>query len=441
MNLRLFWKRARLAFLFACCRPHIVFSAILQAIYVNWTLIFACRKSKVFVLSVEDVNYLPFIEGALVRIPERDWKDIYLVVSCRKFSRDKVCGRLRSLNIEPSLAVSNWVCALILIYDLFLTTHQSSAVPIFGHGPRVCSFHGLPAKGGTFVESQWRFLDIAFLIGPLQKRMFEEFCTRYPMHGRRLGYREIGLIKSDDLLNGSIDKQCTRKELEIKEGVPVILYAPSWEKGTSLHIHAEAVFENIVSDNWQTLVKLHPMSYFPPHETKATGGIDWSTKMNELAEQLPLKHIPKVSIDPLLAVADVLITDVSSVAFEAFLVDIPVVFIDCPEFFEQTVQEMYSLSAVEARSDLRFNCGRQAGVVNYDITRLREDIQRCLNAPTEFAGERELIRKQLVFNEGRAGEVAAVELTQLLFNSRRSNGLAKGLPAHEYHDQTERSAR
>ncbi len=421
--MRELWAWFRLVFRTLRNAPLLVLSLPVGALTTNVRILFNRRGRKVWVLSVEEATYLPFVQGALEKLPEGFFDEVMLVVACRRFAIPEVCAELKSSGIPVSLAVQNWSCATIVSYDLFTSTHQSAVVPLLKRGPRVCLFHGLPAKGGTFVPEQWRFFDGAFLIGPLQEKMFEEFRSSSRRSAQLWG-RRIGLIKSDALLNGDIHEADVVRSLGLNPDEPTVLYAPSWEAGTSLRTHGAEICEQLSEQPWNTVVKLHPMSYFPPTELKATGGIDWIERLVPF-EGDRFRHASRADITPLLAAADVLITDVSSVAFEAILVDTPVIFMDCPEFFRETVLEMYGLSEGEAQNSLEFNCGREAGTVVNSPDELVAAINVALADPTVQSAERERVRTELVFNPGQAASAAAEALVELL---GASQGQSKDSP-------------
>ncbi len=62
-----------------------------------------------------------------------------------------------------------------------------------------------------------------------------------------------------------------------------------------------------------------------------SGGVDWHLKLNELCREHGALLAEDADISPYLAVADVLVTDHSSVGFEYMLLDRPIVVIDSPE--------------------------------------------------------------------------------------------------------------
>lgn len=368
---------------------------------------------RVVVHYVDGPGYLPFALPIWEAVARRGHAPrLAFYAAARSGQAPAVAERLRGGPLPLRGVIPAWTCAALVFYDLFLTTHQSSAVPLVRRGPRLCTFHGLPAKGGTFVPTQWRHLDGAFLHGPLQARLFGELGPGPGGAGR--WSREVGFPKSDALVNGRYRRDQTLRELGLAPDRPVVLYAPSWEEGGSLRENGSEVVDTLLGMGVQVVVKLHPMSYYPSGDVLATGGVDWVARLRRFEERSDFRHVSTGDVAPLVAACDVLVTDVSSVAFEAFLVDRPVVFLDVPRFFEATVGRMYGLTAAQARSDLRYNCGRSAGRVVEGLDGLAEVVRQELQSPGILASKRAVMRNELVFNAGEGADHAASAILELL---------------------------
>ena len=156
------------------------------------------------------------------------------------------------------------------------------------------------------------------------------------------------------------------------------------------------------------------MSYYSVAELNATGGIDWIEQFNDLERNRRFRHIKGGDISTLVVASDLLVTDGSSVAFEAFLAGRPVVFFDSPRFFDEIIPAMYGISPDQARNDLRYNSGRHAGPIASTVVELVGLVTQMLNDPTAYVAEREAIRQELLFNPGNAGKIAANEILCLL---------------------------
>lgn len=407
-------------------RPTALLALPASAVYWNLRLATArARGLKVLVHYVDGAGYLPFAAPIWARLADRaQARRIALFLAARPGERDRVASAASGSPLPVQGVIPAWTCATLLFYDLYLTTHQSSAVPLLRRGPRLCTFHGLPAKGGTFVPEEWRNLDGAFLHGPLQQRLFEELAATRREGG--LWGRPIGFPKSDALVRGEFRRGEVLAALGLDSERPSVLYAPSWEAGTSLRESGREVVERLLALGVQVLLKLHPMSTYPVSEVRATGGVDWIAAFSDLEGDARFRHVRGGDVAALLAACDLLVTDVSSVAFEAFLVDRPVVFLEVPRFFEETVAEMYGLNAEQARGDLRYNCGRAAGRVVADLDALGAAVREELADPGARHAARELVRRELVFHPGEGAEHAAAAVVELLGLSKAAVGPSGG---------------
>jgi len=121
----------------------------------------------------------------------------------------------------------------------------------------------------------------------------------------------VGLPKLDILFNGTYNRNDLLKEMGLSPAKKVVLYAPSF-KPTSIFSIGEEVVK--LSEQYQVIVKLHPYSW---------SGLYASHEQHLIFERLKKRHpsfylVPpeKHDIRPFLFVADVIISDGSSVINE-----------------------------------------------------------------------------------------------------------------------------
>jgi len=168
-------------------------------------------------------------------------------------------------------------------------------------------------------------------------------------------------------------------------------------------------------------VKLHPISYCPedgPNYLFYTGGVNWIQRLSKFDSFLNFRHIPTNNIDPILSASDLMVTDVSSVALEFIMLDKPLIYIDCPEFFEKTLKKTYSnfgdATADFVRNDPKATAGRHVGKVIYEVDKLPDTIRRCLENPNELSQKRKNFAIQLSYNPGNAADTAAKQIMRML---------------------------
>lgn len=304
--------------------------------------------------------------------------------------------------------------------DLFLSPH------IYGVGSsnsiKVHVNHNQPVKYESYQKNDFVNFDVHFLTSPLHREQTENTIRNFNLEDKGIKLFDIGYSKSDELLQGRFNKKEVLAELNLDSDLKTILYAPSWDEGLSLRSSGEKVIENILkTPNINLIVKLHPISYCPedgPNYLFYTGGINWKDKLRKFESYPNFRHVPANKIDPLLAASDVMVTDVSSVALEFITLDKPVIYIDCPEFFEKTLKKTYSnfgnTTAEFVKNDPRANAGRHVGDVVYDIEKLPEAITHCMKFSDEKSALRKELTKKLIYNPGTASDAAAEKILELL---------------------------
>src|SRR6185295_447868 len=93
------------------------------------------------------------------------------------------------------------------------------------------------------------------------------------------------------------------------------------------------------------------------------GGIDWFAEIGRLESQYPnFKLFRGVEADPALACSDVVVTCVSSIGLDFMALKRPVIFIDTPKFYGETLPSWFPDRDVSGWSDrTTVNGGREFG--------------------------------------------------------------------------------
>jgi hypothetical protein len=266
----------------------------------------------------------------------------------------------------------------------------------------------LPTKGNTFLpERIARFTDL-FLIGPTHRDLYER--TYGPAHpGAAIRLHEVGYPKLDALLGGGYDPAPFRARLGLPPG-PVVLYAPAYDPGTSLREYGAELIEALLGLPATILVKLHPALLAGAADAFDTGGVDWPAVMERFTGRANFRHVTEPDITPCLAAADVMVTDVSGAALEFLMQGKPVVFIDCPRFFDEHLPRTFGVDGRAAREDPAMNAGRDFGVVVKDLEEMKMEVRRLL-----AGGPRPRLRPEdLLYHPGRATAVALALLRESL---------------------------
>jgi len=283
--------------------------------------------------------------------------------------------------------------------------------------PSYCAFHGQPSKGLTMKKNITDKFDGFFLLGPLQKQAIQEFyLNNYGEMPSRPALYEIGYPKSDDLINGKFKSKRIDiyKELNFENDRPIILYAPAFNEFASMRENGIEIIERLISNkNWNIVVKLAVDCNSPVSNIYATGGINWFDKLSVYEKEKNFCLYKKTLIDPLLEIADVLVTCVSSVSFEFMVLGKPVIFFHTPKFFSHYLKMIFPHDDTENWSKrTTVNGGREYGVVVKNVDELQNAVENALQLGIQENKIR-FLREKIIYNPGTASDVAAEKIKEL----------------------------
>ncbi len=370
---------------------------------------------KVIILDIEELSFIPHFLPVYNALKNRTNRISYYIAT--HYAGDKA---LDAFGISKSKQFPVKMSRNLKDADIFLSAH------IYGVGNpasyRIHINHNQPVKYQSYQKRDFVNFDAHFLTSPLHREQTEDTIRNYDLGKIKIDLFDIGYSKSDALLNGEYSRDKVLNELGLSLQNKTVLYAPSWDSGLSLRTNGKEIISRLLEmEGVNVIVKLHPISYCSPDGPNYqfyTGGIDWVKEFSEFESNRNFKHVPVSNIDPILAASDVMITDVSSVALEFIMLDKPVVYIDCPEFFEKTLKEVYSgfgeTTSEFVKNDPKANAGRHTGIVVQEISELSSAVRRCLDDPDELSYKRKELMKRLAYNPGQAGEKAAETILKIL---------------------------
>jgi CDP-glycerol glycerophosphotransferase (TagB/SpsB family) len=212
--------------------------------------------------------------------------------------------------------------------DVAMTADLWSQTPLRRCRRRINFFHGVAGKydldrpGKLSGAGLHRFDRLAFINRERMVRYLESGLIR-PGQAVLVGYP-----KGDRLVNGTWDAAAVRASLGLPADNPTVLYAPTFSTANSLHLAGEAIVSTLLDSGRSVIVKLHDRSMVP--HPKYTGGIDWPARLSRFDRHPRFALARGADAGPVLAAADLLVTDHSTVGFEFALLDRPVVVFDAP---------------------------------------------------------------------------------------------------------------
>jgi hypothetical protein len=215
----------------------------------------------------------------------------------------------------------------------------------------------------------------------------------------------VGYPKLDRLASGGFDGAAIRASLGLRPGRPTALYAPTYSEVSSLHLAGEAIVDALAGAGCNVIVKLHDRSLDP--DPKYTGGIDWRARFSALersGEPGRVRFVDTPDASPLLAAADCMVTDHSSIGFEYLVLDRPLLIFDAPD-----------LERVARINPEKIALLRSAATVVRTPEELAAAAVRALEHPEHLAAARRRVGQALFFDPG-AATGRAIQLIRGLLN-------------------------
>ena len=280
-------------------------------------------------------------------------------------------------------------------FDVLFSANKRIIAPLENFGTKIQIFQGVSFRNRG-VRPENLVYDFFLVIGPYMERKFVETGLLAENDSRKV---PIGFPKTDLLVKGEFD----REELLAQSGFdgkrPVLLYAPTGQANNSLEIMGKEVIQRLsATGKYDLLIK--------PHDHPKNTEIDWFSELAPL-EDAHTRLVRALDITPLLFLADLLITDASSVANEFTLLNRPLVFLDVPELIRAAKAEgaLVDLETWGRRGGLLVEYPEQIEEVVATSLADSDRLGRCADC-NRLAGIRSAIASDLFYNPGCATDVA-----------------------------------
>lgn len=202
----------------------------------------------------------------------------------------------------------------------------------------------------------------------------------------------VGYPKLDRLASGGYDGAAIRTDLGLEPGRPTALYAPTYSAASSLHLAGEDIVRTLVSSGFNVIVKLHDRSFDP--DPRYNEGIDWRarfTAIENAAGSARVRFSTAADSSPLLAAADIMVTDHSSIGFEFLVLDRPVIVFDAPHLAEAARINLEKIALL-----------RSAATVVRTCEDLAVQATSSMAAPQGLSTARRRVARDLFFDPGCA---------------------------------------
>ncbi|MBI5296368.1 MAG: CDP-glycerol glycerophosphotransferase family protein [Chloroflexi bacterium] len=364
---------------------------------------------RVVILDLEEITLLPVLTPIIEQLLNSTDRISYYA------AYKTTCPAVGNLVIPDKRTFHYSLSVHFPAADMYLSPHvygNASLRTIKVHIP-----HGQPVKFACLPKKYFERYDVHFLTGPLDREQTEYTIAYYGLK-KKITLYDIGMPKSDALMNGCYDRRSVLEDLRLDAARKTVIYAPSWEEGLSLRAFGHVLFDRLAElKNLNVIIRLHPTSLVPrshPDFAFYTGGIDWGQIVQEYLRHPNIRFAPEGLTERLLAASDVMITDVSGVAWEFLSLVKPVIYLDCPDFFSKTLPTLYRDFGPNDVNTSRINEGRRVGHVVDSVDELPRAVRLLLNDPSYNIQERIEFAKQVQYHSGRASAEAARVIFELL---------------------------
>jgi glycosyltransferase involved in cell wall biosynthesis len=267
---------------------------------------------------------------------------------------------------------------------------------------RLHLFHGVAGKYGLDAPTE-----IAPVIATFDRLLFanRDRLNRYAEAGlvdpESPRAALVGYPKVDCLVDGSLDRARLMSAFGLDGRKPTVLYAPTWSPQSSLNHCGEQIIERLAHLGVNVVVKLHDRSL--DRGDRGSGGVDWRRRLTQLGQKAAVHLAEGPDACPYLYVADVLVTDHSSVGFEFMLLDRPIVIVETPDLLRHSRVNPHKAALL-----------RSAALVIDRVEALEPAITAALADPAAHGAVRRAIAQELFYRPGSATARAVNCLYQLL---------------------------
>lgn len=345
-----------------------------------------------FLFQCDAKGHFPYLKPYCDALKQR--RDVEIFVTGANLDGD-TRSFLERNGVGPDRIIDHDSLVRLTEWDIYMSpTSWGNVFPKNGSCPRIQIFHTMADKNIQYGENLMKF-DVIFVCGPIHHEFLKKYLfDPFPEAKGKCRTYDVGYAKIDALINGSYD----RRELRLRLGIPesdgrkIVLYAPNWEKTSALHKYGDRVFEAMRGTEFIFLVKLHYMSLLPKDRLKSEDHVDWRPLLERYGKEENIRVTYENSIDPFLSLSDLMVTDYGGAAFEFMCTGKPVVYLDCPEFFELRGREILEYWS------------RESGYIVSNVEKLPETIRTALKGDARKGALQEEMIGRLLFNRGRAAE-------------------------------------
>jgi hypothetical protein len=283
--------------------------------------------------------------------------------------------------------------------DLYVNADPWEAVTLRRVDKQLNFFHGVAGKYDLDCPTDL----------PLQFDRYDRVA--FPNVGRLENYVSAGIVersraaligypKVDALTTDSGGPRAAASALGLDPSRPTAIFAPTFSPASALNVAGETIIETALASGCNVILKLHDRSLDP--EPRYSGGIDWRAR---LARYLGPRCVMADSGDSTRYVlaSDVMITDHSSIGFEFYILDRPLIVLHLPKLVETARISRQKVELLQS-----------AALVAYDASEIGPAIRAALDAPGTLSAARRQVAAEVFYRPGGATDRALRLVYELL---------------------------
>ena len=288
-------------------------------------------------------------------------------------------------------------------FDLYINADPWAAARVRRCARRVNFFHGVAGKydldNPSGLPMGFESYDRVAFINRDRMTRYVEAGVVTPAQAVLVGYPKLDRVATNGYDSGGV-----RAALGLDPARPTVLYAPTYSAASSLHLAGEAIVRELSRAGFNVVVKLHDRSL--DADPRYNDGIDWRARFAALmaaeAGRVAFTEVPDAS--PLLAAADVLVTDHSSIGFEYLVLDRPLIVFDAPDLARAARINPEKVALLRSVASVAATPGQVA-----------EHAAAALAHPGTLSAARRAVARELFHDPGQA-TVRAVDLLRGLLH-------------------------
>ncbi len=331
---------------------------------------------------------------------------------------------VKMLTLRSSCYIPNILFRYIVGYDLYITAHFYSQIK--NPDKSILIQHNLPVKYLFPPLNSIRNSKIQFMTGELHTKQFNAALKHYEIDPSYFTIHKIGFPKLDDVFNNKFEKTKLLAERNLSLSKKTILYAPSWDEGLSLKFFGTRIIEKIadMSEKFNIIIRLHPALFTPDDSINFdfyAGGIDWLSLLQRFKSYNDVYISTESNSNYDLVCADLLISDVSSIAWDFLLLGKPILLFSSDEYYSSVNPVMYSqygnsyFSAEQLKRNEIINGGRDYAVLFNNLEELDIKILSLMTKTVSNQIDFKALSHNLVYNPGYASTRALDVISNYLF--------------------------